>query len=192
MDNIYTNLKIILLGDSCVGKTSIINKYCKNTYDENYTSTIGVDYKIKYITLDNKKIKVNIWDTAGQERFRSIIRSYYKKTNIIILCYDTTNFRTYNNIQIWLDDIIKYKEDYGKIYIIGNKIDLNREFDINNKNKYNLNHYYISAKTSNNLNETMNEIINNYISEYKDKIVLDKKQSFELISIDNKKSNNCC
>ena len=119
MDNLGYDLlfKIVIIGDSGVGKSSIINQYVNNFFSESYISTIGVDFMIKdipitevfnTIDLKNKKIRLQIWDTAGQERFRTITTSYYRNVDGIILVYDITNISSFNDIKGWIDDIYKY------------------------------------------------------------------------------------
>ena len=93
--------KILLLGDSSVGKTCFLMRYSDNTFQEIHMSTIGLDYKLKNVQLDDGKIvKIQIWDTAGQDRFRSITKNYYKGAHGIILIYDVTSRKTYENIKI--------------------------------------------------------------------------------------------
>jgi small GTP-binding protein len=95
MDTSYDHLlKIILLGDSAVGKSSLLSVYCHNEFKQNYISTIGIDLKIKTIDVEDTKIKLQIWDTADQERFRPITTAYYRNANGIILVYDVTNNKT--------------------------------------------------------------------------------------------------
>jgi small GTP-binding protein len=76
--------KILIIGDSSVGKTSLLLRFCDQKYFENYVATIGIDYKIKNILLDGKDIRLQIWDTAGQERFRTITAAYFRKANVSI------------------------------------------------------------------------------------------------------------
>jgi len=115
--------KILLIGDSGVGKSSILNRYVDNTYLENNMSTIGVDFKIKTINIDDKLIKLQLWDTAGQERFRVITSSYYRGVHGIIIVYDVTNEESFKNVDFWLSEIKKYGlPDIVKI-LIGNKSD---------------------------------------------------------------------
>ena len=109
--------KILLLGDSSVGKTCFLKRYTDNTFQDAYLSTIGFDFKFKFVTLENgKTVKVQLWDTAGQERFRTIAKSYYKGAHGIILIYDVTNRKTFDNIRKWLNQI--KDEASNKISII--------------------------------------------------------------------------
>merc|ERR1712006_60493 len=91
--------KLLLIGDSGVGKSCLLLRFADDTYTESYISTIGVDFKIRTINLDGKCVKLQIWDTAGQERFRTITSSYYRGAHGIIVVYDVTDRETFNNVK---------------------------------------------------------------------------------------------
>ena len=109
----------------CTGKTSLLLNFTTDQYKENTRTTVGVDLKIKLLTINNHTLKLTIWDTAGQERFRTLTSSYYRGAHGIILMYDITNRTTYNNIKHWLNEIDIYctNQNYIKL-LIGNKLDL--------------------------------------------------------------------
>ena len=120
--------KIITLGDSRVGKSSLIMKFIDNRFTINYLSTIGFDLKQKLIKLDNgQEVKLIIYDTAGQERFKSIATNYIKKANGILLIYDISEKITFNNIENWVEDIQDETEEKLPIVLVGNKCDLRDE-----------------------------------------------------------------
>ena len=119
-------LKIIILGDSSVGKTSLILKYVDSFYGNIYVATIGVEYKMKKISLNGININLQIWDTAGQERYRGLTRNFLKGADGIIYVFDITNKETFDNLKIWIDMAEQTTADYKQI-IIGNKIDLEEE-----------------------------------------------------------------
>ncbi|KAK9703702.1 Ras family [Popillia japonica] len=116
--------KLLLIGDSGVGKSCLLLRFADDTYTESYISTIGVDFKIRTIDLDGKTIKLQIWDTAGQERFRTITSSYYRGAHGIIVVYDCTDQDTFNNVKQWLEEIDRYACDNVNKLLVGNKSDL--------------------------------------------------------------------
>ena len=117
------SLKIIILGDSNVGKTSILLKYVDGYFPTIYVATIGVEYKVKKITINGVDINLHIWDTAGQERFRSITKSFMQNADGIIYVYDITQRESFNNLKTWIRESDQATQGFKKI-IVGNKIDL--------------------------------------------------------------------
>jgi Ras-related protein Rab-1A len=118
-------LKIILVGDSGIGKSSLMLRFVDNMYTDTYISTIGVDFKTRIVPYKSKKIKLQIWDTAGQEIFRNIVSSYYRTAHGILLTYDITQQSSFQHLQqYWMKDIIKYRTPDASIMIVGTKSDL--------------------------------------------------------------------
>jgi Ras-related protein Rab-1A len=116
--------KVLLIGDSGVGKSSILIRFTDDIYSDKYISTIGVDFKIKTMEHDDKIIKLQLWDTAGQERFRTLTTSYYRGAHGIIIVFDLTDPDSFENIKQWLNEVNRYAyENICKI-IVGNKVDL--------------------------------------------------------------------
>ena len=116
--------KILLIGDSGVGKTCLMFRFSDQKFQESYISTIGVDFKMKTLEVDGKKIRLQIWDTAGQERFRTITSSYYRGAHGIIVVYDTTDSETFEHVKTWLHEIDRYASENVNKLLVGNKSDL--------------------------------------------------------------------
>ena len=165
-ENTEITYKVLLLGDSSVGKTCFLKRYIDNTFQDAYLSTIGFDFKFKNVTLkDGKKVKVQLWDTAGQERFRTIARSYYKGAHGIVLIYDVTSKRTYDNIRKWLNQIKEEASSRISIILVANKIDCEGEREVTKEEGENLAKtsgltlFETSAKDSINVNESFQYLI---------------------------------
>ncbi|KAF6981734.1 hypothetical protein CFC21_000192 [Triticum aestivum] len=116
--------KLLLIGDSSVGKSCLLLRFADDAYVDTYISTIGVDFKIRTVELDGKSVKLQIWDTAGQERFRTITSSYYRGAHGIIIVYDVTDRESFNNVKQWLSEIDRYASDSVCKLLVGNKCDL--------------------------------------------------------------------
>lgn len=116
--------KLLIIGDSGVGKSSILLRFTEDDFEEDQPCTIGVDFKVKMLEFANKKLNLTIWDTAGQEKFRSLTSSYYRGTQGIILVYDVTNRKSFEHLELWLSEIDMYttNEDVVKL-LVGNKVD---------------------------------------------------------------------
>ena len=124
MNNSFDHtLKILVIGDSGIGKSCLIKKYSTNIFDEATSTTVGIDFSVKMFRFDDKLVKVLIWDTAGQEKFRTVATPTYRNTNGIMLVYDTTNIKTFENIKTWFDETKLYCDKVDMI-LVGNKTDL--------------------------------------------------------------------
>ena len=125
--------KILLLGDSAVGKSCLLLRYCENSFQESHLTTIGLDFRLKTINLEDKrKIKVQIWDTAGEDRFRAITRNYYRGANGILLIYDVTDQESFEHVRDWVEKIKEEASEEIIIYLVANKIDQNNKRIITN------------------------------------------------------------
>ncbi|ORY20675.1 ras family-domain-containing protein [Naematelia encephala] len=116
-------IKLLLIGDSGVGKSCLLLRFCDDSWTPSFITTIGIDFKIRTIELDGKRIKLQIWDTAGQERFRTITTAYYRGAMGILLVYDVTDEKSFNNIRTWHSNIEQHASAGVNKILIGNKCD---------------------------------------------------------------------
>lgn len=178
--------KTLLTGPSNVGKSSIMSRYVDDVFCESYISTIGVDFKIKTLEVNNKIIKLQIWDTAGQERFRSIISSYYRGAQCVIVVFDLTDIDSFEEaMEIWLEEIKKNNEinkSQPIVYIVGNKSDkkstvnkinldtiksrLDKLDLLNNYVNSELNYFEVSAKLNTNIDNMFYDISEKLIKKH--------------------------
>ena len=161
--------KLILVGDSCVGKSNILLKYLKNEFDPNSRATVGVEFGTKNIIIDNKKIKIQIWDTAGEERYRSITSAYYKGAKGAFIVYDITRKSTFDNIDKWISDLKLNGDKNICIIILGNKSDLDdkrevsKEGGIKKSEMYKTAFMETSALNGDNIEKAFDELIEQII-----------------------------
>ena len=161
--------KIVLIGDTCVGKSCILVRFSDDVFVENYVTTIGVDFRFKTMIVKNKIAKIQIWDTAGQERYRSITTAYYRGAAAIIICCDSTNKESFYNINNWIDEISKYTDKDVDKLILMNKCDLvgERQIEKNDISKFEkengLKIMEVSAKTGNGVDKAFEYIIEKLI-----------------------------
>ena len=126
-DNDYL-IKLILIGSSGVGKTSILTQFADNKFSQNYLTTIGVDFRFKTIKYENKNVKFQIWDTAGQQRFRTITSAYYKGADGVIVVYDVTQPLSFEEVdKVWVNEIESYADKDINVMLLGNKCDCPRK-----------------------------------------------------------------
>lgn len=160
----YT-FKILCLGETGVGKTCVILRYTDNKFTRNQMSTVGIDFKIKILEYNSKNIKLLIWDTAGQERFRNITNQYYNGADGIVLIYDVTNRKSFDNVTYWMNQIgTKSDRDKIGLILVGNKTDEEKRevskkegelFAKNNEIEY----IETSALSNHNINECFNDLL---------------------------------
>jgi len=117
-------IKLLLIGDSGVGKSCLLLRFSEDSFAPSFITTIGIDYKIRTIELDGKKIKLQIWDTAGQERFRTITTAYYRSAMGVLLVYDVTDDKSFANIKNWIRNIEQHASENINKVLVGNKCDL--------------------------------------------------------------------
>ena len=186
--------KVLLLGDTTVGKTCFLMKYTDKTFQDIHMATIGLDYRLKSMKLKSgKNIKLQIWDTAGQDRFRAITKNYYKGSHGIILIYDVTNVQTFENVKQWVSQIREEASANVIIYIAGNKIDMEEERKVNKEEGEKLAEELgfpfveTSAKSGININETFEDLV-----ERIDKIYGNLSQKATKNNLYKAKDKKCC
>ena len=165
-------IKITLIGNSGVGKTSIINQYIDQTFDEANAATIGANYSEKVITKNNKEYELNIWDTAGQEKFHSVGKHFYKDAYIVCLVYDITSQDSLVQLkEIWYPDIKKFGEKYTILAVVGNKSDLYENDNLADENHakefaQSINAIFMltSAKTGDGIEKLFDTLVDKFLS----------------------------
>lgn len=165
------DIKVMLIGDQAVGKSSLMVRYTEDNFYVNMLGTAGLDFKKKIIKRGEKMIKVTVYDTAGHERFRKINKSYYRNVKGMILVYDITDRQTYDNFTEWMNSILEneQKEKSTQILVLGNKVDMPEERKVmleegkNLASKYNALFTETSAKTGENVENAFNLIIDKII-----------------------------
>ena len=189
--------KIITLGDSHVGKSSLIIKFIENKFTTNYISTVGFDLKCKTMKINDEEIKLILHDTAGQERFRSLASNYIKKANGVLLVYDISDKKSFENIGRWMEDIIEESGNKIPIVLVGNKCDLKQERVVkkedgeNMAKQYNLIFFETSCKDGDNVENCFKELTQQILERKKGRKKSIEAQKLEKIKI-KKKKKDCC
>ena len=192
-------MKLILVGDSGVGKTNILSKYLKNNFDPDSKATVGVEFGTKNIEIDNKKIKVQIWDTAGQERYKSITSTYYKGAKGAFIVYDITRKNTFVNIDKWIGDLKNNGDENMIVYLVGNKSDLNdmrevrKDEAMTKSEKYNIAFSETSALYGDNIHKIFKDLMEKvYINFYRNVNTHKDKEINKGVDLnkENKENNN--
>ena len=192
-------LKVIVIGDTCVGKTNFIFRFVENRFSLNYVSTVGFDYRSKIITLpkSKKKVKLQIWDTAGQERYNAVNKNLFQKVQGVIIMYDITNRASFENINKWLYLLSQNVSDKAKI-LVGSKLDLSEEKRIvteeegqNLADKNNMPFYETSSKTGENVEKIFFILAQNIYENLSNENINDNA-SVKIIQNPEHKKKGCC
>ena len=193
--------QLLTIGDSTVGKTSILTRYANNIFNSNYLATVGLDNFTKDEIIDGKTIRIKIWDTAGQEKFHSLAKGFFHNAQGIMVVYDVTNSETYQNLKYWTQSIKTHMgNDIDKIavIIIGNKID-SKDREINKKeaeifcSELGYPYFETSAKTGENVNTTIHFLVREVLK--KNNLVRSKsfnENNNGTVKINKQKSEACC
>ena len=206
-DDDIPSCKITLIGDSGVGKSSIIGRFITGFFNEEMNSTLGLNYSQKLYEKNGKKISLNLWDTAGQEKFRSLGNNFYKDSFIIIIVYDICNKASFQSIkEVWYPDIQRFGEKVNIIALVGNKKDKYEEEEVPEEEaksyakEIEANFFLVSANNGDGIEYMFQSLADNFfdikfikkIDEAKesriDSIVLDRASS----RVDKSKNKSCC
>jgi len=153
-------IKLLMIGDSGVGKTCLLLRYANDSFSPTFITTIGIDFKIKNIDIDGTKIKLQIWDTAGQERFRTITTSYFRGAQGILLVYDVTDRRSFESIRNWISQIQQHADIHVNKILVGNKCDMLDEKVVSTEegeklaNEFGIQFFECSAKNDINVDDS--------------------------------------
>jgi len=156
--------KILLIGDSAVGKSSIILRFAEDQFQDTFISTVGVDFKIRDFEIDGETVRLQIWDTAGQERFRTITSSFFRGAHAIVVVYDITKSSSLQNLSKWLEEITRSAPQDVRVVLVGNKCDLENERQVETKEGQEfakargLSFYEASAKNATNVREIFHTV----------------------------------
>ncbi|CCH46032.1 hypothetical protein BN7_5619 [Wickerhamomyces ciferrii] len=199
-----TLLKVIILGDSGVGKTSLMQQFVNGKFSNQYKATIGADFLTKELTIDDKSVTMQLWDTAGQERFQSLGVAFYRGADCCVLVYDVTNQKSFENISLWKDEFliqanVKNPENFPFV-IIGNKVDVDENKKvINNKkaqqfanNLGNLPLFQTSAKEAVNIDQAFDVIARNALQQEENDEFNDEFNDAINIQLDGENNNCAC
>ena len=202
-ENYYDEkIKIMIIGETRVGKTSLISKYCNNEFSGGqYLSTIGIDFQIKILNINSKKIRLQIWDTAGEERFRNIAKNYFQSSDGFLVVYDITNKESFDTLDYWIEEIKSNSQALSKMILIGNKCDKEEERKIKKDDgkdyakKKQIKFFEVSAKDGTNVNDVFEMLVKDILKSYSPSENL-KKRGSRMLSVpiqqQHNKKNNCC
>ena len=172
-------IQLLVIGDSSVGKTSLITRYTNGTFKEEYLATVGLDYYSKVEAINNQTINIKLWDTAGQERYKALTQNYFRNAEGVLLTFDVTNTDSFNNLKDWIGSIktnMESKNIFLPLIIVGNKIDMEDAREINKEDaeKFvsdnNYKYFETSAKTGEGVDDAIRDLVIQ---------VLEKSEQFE-------------
>ena len=169
--NYEEKCQLMIIGDSTVGKTSILSRFSNGTFNSNYLATVGLDFFNKDEIINNKNVRIKIWDTAGQERYKALTKGFFRNAQGILLVYDVTNSETFENLKYWIQSITTHlgdEKEYVPLVIIGNKIDLNgREINKEDAEKFcsqeGYKYFETSAKTGEGVDDCIRYLVEEVI-----------------------------
>ena len=195
-EHIDFKVKIMFIGNSSVGKTSIIKRYSKNIFSTSYISTLGIDFESKNINIDNKTINLQIWDTAGQEKYKVLSKNYYNNSNAFIIVYDITNLESFESVMNWIDQIKENAPENVKSILLGNKSDLEEKRKISEEEgknlakKINSNFYETSAQNGANIEKAIDNLVKDVIND--ENFIKENTPKLDRNKLKTEKKKKCC
>ena len=191
-------LKLMVIGETRVGKTSLIKKYTRDVFGGTYLTTVGIDFQEKTLDIDGKKVRMQLWDTAGEERFRNIAKNYFVQANGFLIVYDISSKDSFEKVNFWYEQIKLNAPKNIKYILVGNKCDLEdirevqKEDGINLSKEYKCNFFETSAKEGINVNEIFQTLVDNIIKDIKNNGILNRKSYKVLKKNKKQKKKSCC
>ncbi|KAF4655405.1 hypothetical protein FOZ61_007593 [Perkinsus olseni] len=164
--------RILVLGDSAVGKSSLLMRFCENRFDSNFVITIGVDFRVKTINIQDREVRLQIWDTAGQERFRTITPAYYRNAMGVLLIYDMTDPKSFKNVDYWVRNLDEHADKTVQKLLVGNKADMAAKRKVSTEagqalaDKYGMAFFETSAKSGLNVEQAFRAIAERVCDSY--------------------------
>lgn len=172
-------IKVLLLGDSGVGKTCLMLRFSENKFTDSHVATVGIDFKLEKISVGNATVKLQIWDTAGQERFRNLTQAYFRNAKAVMLVFDVTDLTSFQNIEVWLKQLEPYAGSGIATLLVGNKSDRERDlWEMTESQitelaaKYKMAQIFTSAATGMNVREAFQMIAHQFIDRRPSKLQL--------------------
>ena len=192
-------IKIMVIGESLVGKTALITKYTKNTFGGAYLTTVGIDFQDKFLNINGKEIKIELWDTAGQERFRNIAKNYFQSSDGFLLVYDLTKKSSFENLEFWNTQINLNAPKETKYILVGNKKDLENQREVQIEEgedfakKNNIKFFETSAKDGTNVIDVFETLAKEIVNDV-EQINTRSKRSSQVLKKKNatEEKKSCC
>lgn len=191
-------MKLLLVGDSGVGKSCLLLRFVEDKFNPSFITTIGIDFKIRTIESKGKKIKLQVWDTAGQERFRTITTAYYRGAMGIVLIYDVTDARTFENVENWFQTVTQHANEDAQIFLVGNKSDdeenrqVSREQGEQLASKLGVPFLEASAKTNENVESIFYELAGIIQDKHVEVEATQGSSGIDVSNSGNNMKSNCC
>ena len=188
--------QLLIIGDSCVGKTSLLTRYTTGTFKEEYIATVGIDYYTKNETINDKIISIKLWDTVGQERYKALTQNFFKNAEGVMVVYDITKVDSFDNLKFWINSIKQNMENKNiiiPVIIIGNKVDMENLREISNENaenyakENNYKYFETSAKTGEGIDNAVRELVNQVLNHSNNNLDEQKESRKNSIQLNDKK-----